>query len=179
MNDTTFSCSHFPNSYSFSFRSKATWDVEKISGKLFAWITNGESKCMLSRLATQRICGENSSSSPETQGVERLSSVDMGRKKFKIRMVFCSACLGKPIVWFRRFWRSVRNACLGKPRVRAKSRSKDESISEIPMNSVDAGSIAYGSEWRKEFGNIQEFWIWEHWRFVRYYENDDRRKRRN
>ena len=34
---------------SFSFRRKAIWDVEKISGKLFAWIANSESKSMLSR----------------------------------------------------------------------------------------------------------------------------------
>ena len=35
---------------------------------------------------------------------------------------------------------------------------------------IDAGSIAHGPELRKELGNIQEFWIWEHPRFVGNYE---------
>ena len=35
------------------------------------------------------------------------------------------------------------------------------------------GSVACGPELRKEFGIMQKFWIWEHQRFVRNYENDD------
>ena len=37
-------------------------------------------------------------------------------------------------------------------------------------------AVLHGSELRKEFGNIQEFWIWKHQGHVRYYENDDWRK---
>ena len=40
-----------------SFLRKAVWNVETISGKLFTWITNGESESMPSRFATMRICG--------------------------------------------------------------------------------------------------------------------------
>ena len=54
MNDTTFSGSHFS---SHSFRRKAIWNVEKISGKLFAWIANSEIKSMFSRFTWKRICG--------------------------------------------------------------------------------------------------------------------------
>ena len=51
--------------------------------------------------------------------------MDLGRK-YKLRMLFCSACLGKLRVGHRKFWRSLRNASLGKPRVHAKCRSKNE-----------------------------------------------------
>ena len=43
---------------------------------------------------------------------EILSSVDQGRK-YKLRKLFCSACLGKPRVWHRKFWRSLRNGSFG------------------------------------------------------------------
>ena len=54
MNDTTCSCSHFSNNH--FFRRKAIWDVEKIPGKSFTWISNGESESMLPRFATMCIC---------------------------------------------------------------------------------------------------------------------------
>ena len=44
--------------------------------------------------------------------------------------------------WFRRFWRSLRDACLRKPRVHAKSRSKHERPTQ--------------TRW-KHLGNIDEF----------------------
>ena len=54
---TSWTTPHFPAALfqqpSFSF----LWNVEKISGKLFTWFSSGESKSMLSRLATRRICG--------------------------------------------------------------------------------------------------------------------------
>ena len=68
--------------------------------------------------------------------------MDLGREKFKLRMLFCSACLGKPRVRHRKFWRSPRNASLGKPKVHAKvvqnmkdRLGHDESVSEISMDS--------------------------------------------
>ena len=153
----------------FSFRKKAIWDVEKISGKIFAWIADGESKSMLSRFTWKRIC-DYSSNSRKPGEYKRLESVDLGRKKYKIRMVFCSACLGKQRVWFRRFWRSLRNACLGKPRAHEKSRWKHErptqtrwkqlgNIDQLREDAhfdmdeiygfIDAGSIAHEPELRK------------------------------
>ena len=58
MNDATFSCSHFSNSHSFLSAGKQ-FEMWKRSQEsfLFAWISNGESKSMLSRFATMRICG--------------------------------------------------------------------------------------------------------------------------
>ena len=131
---------------------------------------------------------------------EILSSVDLGRKKYKLWMLFCSACFGKPRVWHRKFWRSLRNASLGKPRVHAKSRSTCERptrtrwkrlgnidglredahfVMDVIYGFIDAGGIAHGPELRNECRNIQEFWIWKHHGFVQYYENDDRKKFRN
>ena len=55
LNDTTFSCSHFQQSF-FSFRKKAIRNVEKISRTLFTWFANGESEIMLTRFATVRVC---------------------------------------------------------------------------------------------------------------------------
>ena len=73
---------------------------------------------------------------------------------------------------YRKFWRSLRRACLGKPRVLAKSRSKCEGSTQtqgrclrnvdglredahLDMDAIygfiDAGGIAHGSELRKEF----------------------------
>ena len=116
---------------------------------------------------------------------EILSSVDLGRKKYKLWMLFCSACLGKPRVLHRKCWRSLRNASLGKPRVHAKSRSTCERptrtrwkrlgnidglredahfVMDAIYGFIDAGGIAHGPELRKECRNIQEFWIWKHHR---------------
>ena len=99
MNDTTFSCSHFPNSHSFLSAGKRS-EMSK---------RNQESSSSGSPTAKAKTCGlvsresvmmgEVFSSNLKKSGeYERLSSVDMGRKNFKIRMVFCSACLGKPRV---------------------------------------------------------------------------------
>ena len=126
--------------------------------------------------------GQDYSSNPQKPGEYKgLSSVDLGRKKYKLRMLFCSACLGKP-------------------RVHSKSRSKHQRSTQTRWNHlgnidqlwedahfgmdaiygfIDAGSIAHGPELRKGFGIIQEIWIWEHQRFVRNYKNDDWRKCRN
>ena len=47
------------------------------------------------------------SSNLENSGSTRETQVWTWEARFKIRMVFRSACSGKPRVWFRRFWRSL------------------------------------------------------------------------
>ena len=39
---------------------------------------------------------------------------------------------------------------------------------------IDAGDITPRSQLREEFGKIQEFWIWKHWKSVQCYEHDER-----
>ena len=99
MNDTTFSCSHFPNSHSFlsaRTRSKMSKKTQESSSP-GSPTAKAKTCCLVSRESVMR--GEVYSSNLKKPGeYERLSSVDMGRKKFKIRMVFCSAFLGKPRV---------------------------------------------------------------------------------
>ena len=107
----------------FSFRRKAIWDVKKISGKFFAWIAKKRKQ--------EHVVSFHVKACPwdkiirailKARGVQETVNWGLGKKKIQNRMVFCSACLEKPRVWFRRFWRSLRNACLGKPRVHVKSR---------------------------------------------------------
>ena len=92
---------------------------------------------MLSRLATWRICGDKIPRvTPQPWKYEILSSVNLGRKKFELRMLICSAHLGcthecgwvytqtKKDIGKPRVTNgsdnsadlSFRDACLGKPR---------------------------------------------------------------
>ena len=137
--------------------------------------------CLVSRQCVS--VGQDCSGNPKKPGeYKRLSSGALGRKNWKIRLVLCSACLGKPRETFRRFWKSLRGACFGKPRVHSKGRSEQKSIqtrwkhlgsidqlwedAHFDMDAIygfiDAGSIAHGPELRNKIWIIQEFWIWEH-----------------
>ena len=94
--------------YTNSFR----WKDESYSPNFL--FVNGESKRMLSCFATRRFCGTKFFEQLLKPGeYEILSSVDRGRKKYKLRILFCSANLGcthkrtECHEWFRQFWRSV------------------------------------------------------------------------
>ena len=94
--------------YTNSFR----WKDESYSPNFL--FVNGESKRMLSCFATRRVCGTTFFEQLLKPGeYEILSSVDRGRKKYKLRILFCSANLGcthkrtECHEWFRQFWRSV------------------------------------------------------------------------
>ena len=78
--------------YTNSFKWK---DLEESSSLNFLFFFFGESWRMLSRLATWRICGDKIPRvTPQPWKYEILSSVNLGRKKFELRMLICSAHLG-------------------------------------------------------------------------------------
>ena len=163
---------------SFSFRRKEVWDVEKISGKLFAWIANSESKSMLSRFTWKRNWWDTIFRViSKTRGVRE--TLKCGHGKQDSKSGWYSVQLAP---------RSLKHACLGKPRVPAKSRSEHErpnqtrwkhhgNIDEFREDAhfdvdaiygfIDAGGTAHGPELRK------------HQRVVRDYKYDDRRNFRN
>ena len=99
----------------------------KESSSLF--FLKGESKRMLSRLAAQRICGTNTSGNPKSPKSTKNSQVwTREGKEYKLRMLFCSANLGKPRVTYGSEDSgslSLRDASLGKPRICAKDLSPD------------------------------------------------------
>ena len=116
MNDTTFSGSHFSNSHSFFFSAGKQPEMSKRfqeSSSLESPTAKARACCLVSRESVS--VGQNYSSNPQSPVSTRDSQVRTWEANF-----------GKPRVrlWFSRFWRSLRNACLGKPRVHAKSRSE-------------------------------------------------------
>ena len=104
--------------YNFTQEFVPWKDLKKALHLIFS---EGESKHMLSHLAAQRICETNKSSSklenPRSTGV--LSSENLGRKKYELRMWFWSANFeGSRVTYGSEHSGDLplRDACLGKPR---------------------------------------------------------------
>ena len=99
--------------YNFGTRIRSDEKMKAIH-LIFFLLMVKESKRMLSCFETRRVCGTTFFEQLLKPGeYEILSSVDRGRKKYKLRILFCSANLGcthkqtECHEWFRQFWRSV------------------------------------------------------------------------
>ena len=200
MNDTTFSCSHFSNSHPFLPAGKQS-EMSKRSQERSSPgspTTKAKSCCLVSRHVS---VGQDYSSNPESPGVRETLKCGHGKKEVRNPDGILFSMPRETESMVQKFLevsqrRKLRETESTREKVVQNLKRPTltrwthlGNIDELRENAhfdadaiygfIVAGSIAHGSKLRKEFGNIQEFWIWEHQGFVRDYKNDDWRKFRD
>ena len=168
MNDTTFSCSHF---YSHSFLSAGKQsEILKRFQESFSPgspIVKARACCLVSLQCVS--VGQDNSSNPKSPGAYKTLKCGPWKKELKnpdgtlFRMPRETQSIVQKMleVSHKRMPRETEST-----REKVVQNIKEKMHMDGIYGFIDAGSIAHGPELRKEFGIIQECWIWEHQRFV-------------
>ena len=201
MNNTTFSRSTLSNSHLFLSDGKHSEMSKRSQESSSPKFSNGESKNVLSRLAgTAYLWDKILRVTLKARGVRDTLKSGTWTKGIQTREVILFSQPRETVILVRTFWKSLRFACHRKPWIRTKGFSECENSTrtqwkcltsidgpreDVHLNMdaicdfIDEGGIAHGPELREEFGSVQEFWIWEYWKFAENYEYDDWRDFRN
>ena len=95
MNDTTFSCCHFSNSHSFLSAGKRSEMSKRTQESSSPGSPTAKAKACCLVSCESVLTGQVYSSNLKNPGVRETLKCAHGKKEIQIRMVFCSACLGK------------------------------------------------------------------------------------